>query len=516
MNTVKKSKKNLKFSSIAGLLAIMLIVIVILINVAISFFDVHLDMTPNKLYSLDDKSVDYLNSLEKEVDVYLLIDLDEIKNADDADEMLAFTTLMDQLSEYEKVNLIDIDSDENPEIINELNPEGYLDIKRGDMVVKCGDAIRKVPASEMYLYKYENDADGNQVVQNAYFQGETLIMGAIKSVVENISPSVYFLTGHGEKSTDQYYTNFVKNLKNVNYKVGNLNLSSEDAVPDDAAIIIAAAPQTDITSAEKDKLNDYLDKGGNLSLLMSPNQSNEDYENLVSIMNDYCIGMDYNKISETDSSRHLSNDEYTVMVELVDVRENSADNQTGTASDLISGNLKLDSDKITDLTSTLIDEMTAYVPYMPPSRSFFDYNGENYSTLNICPLIQTYTTAKSNNFGGSSKDEFVMDPPFYLSAYSEDPTRNDSKLVVMGNAEFIDDENLAEATTIVPLNLYLTTITWMADSNIDMDIPVKEKSFDYMTLETESDTTVVLTIIVAVPIIIALSGVIIWLKRRHS
>ncbi len=516
MNTVKKSKKNLKFTSIAGMLAAMLTVVVILINVAVSFFNIQLDMTPNKLYSLNDKTVNYLNALEEDVDIYLLMKLDDIKNASDADEMMAFTNMMEQLDEFDKVNIVDIDPNEDPEIITELNPDGLLNLQSGDMVVKCGKNIRRVPASEMYIYEYDTDADGNQVAQNAYFQGENLITGAIKSVVEGISPSIYFLTGHGEKDIDTYYTNFKKNLKNVNYKVETLNLATEEAVPEDAAIIIVAAPKNDITADEKDKLNKFMDNGGNLSLLMSPNQTNEEYENLVSIMNDYCIGMDYNKITETDTSRHLSGDENTIMVELVDVQENSKDNQTGTAEDLISGNLKLDTEKITDLTSTLIEEMSAYVPYMPSSRSFFDYNGENYSTLNICPLIQTYATAESTKFGGNEALDFVMNAPFYLSAYSEDPTRNNSKLVVMGNAEFIDDEHLSEAVTIVPLYLYLETISWMADSNIDMDIPVREKTYDYMVLETKDDTNMVLIIIVAAPIIVALSGVIIWFKRRHS
>ncbi len=516
MNTVKKSKKNLKFTSIAGILATMLIVVVILINVAVSFFDVQLDMTPNKLYSLNDTSIEYLNNLEKEVDLYFLMELEEIKNDPDADELMAFTTMLEQYSEFDKINLIDIDPDTNPDIVNELNPDGYLNIQSGDMIVKCGDAIRRVPASEMYIYQYDTDSNGNQVAQSAYFQGENLVTGAIKSVVENITPSVYFLTGHGEKSISEHYTNFEKNLKNVNYKVDELNLNTESAVPDDAAIIIVAAPQTDITSAEKDKLNKFLDRGGNLSLLMSPNQANENYENLLEIMHDYCIGMDYNRISETDSSRHITDDEYTIMVELVDVEENSESNQTGSVDDLISGNLKLDTDKVTDLTSTLIDEMSAYVPYMPASRSFFDYSGENYSDLIICPLIQTYESAKSNEYGGDETTEYVMNPPFYLSAYSQDTTRNDSKLVVMGNAEFIDDEHLPEALTIVPLNLYLSTISWMADSNIDMEIPVREKTYDYMELTTKDDTNVVLVLMVAAPVVVALTGVIIWLKRRNS
>lgn len=515
MSTVKKSKKNLKFTSIAWILALMLTVVVIFINVAVSFFDIKLDMTPNKLYTLNDNSTEYLNNLDKTVDIYLLMELEEIKNSSEADEMMAFTTMMEEYDKFDNVNLIDIDPDTNPDIVNQLNPEGYLNISSGDIVVKCGENIRKVPASEMYIYQGDYDDSGNFMADSAYFQGENLVSGAIKSVVENITPSVYFLTGHGEKAVDEHYTNFKKNLKNVNYAVKELNLSSETAVPEDAAIIIVAAPQTDITDDEKKKLDDYLDNGGNLSLLMSPNQSNEDYANLLEIMHEYCLGMDYNVITETDESRHISGDNSTILVELVDINEQQESGSTDLEG-LISDTLKLDNENLTDLTSTLIEEMSAFIPYMPPSRSFFNYNGDNYASLNICPLIQTYDTAESVKYGGNETTEFFMSAPFYLSAYSEDPTRNNSKLVVMGNAEFIDDEHLADGLTIVPLNLYLSTISWMADSNIDMNIPAREKTYDYMTLESKDDTNIVIGVMVAAPVVVALAGVLIWLKRRNS
>ena len=141
------------------------------------------------------------------------------------------------------------------------------------MVVKYGNNSKRIPGNVMYYY--EIDEENN--VQNAYFQGENYITGAIKSVVEGIMPSVYFLTGHGEKSLEENYTTFRKNLKNYNYEAKELNLMTEEAVPEDAKIVIIAGPKTDITEAEKAKLESFMDKGGNLSLLMSPNDDDIDY-----------------------------------------------------------------------------------------------------------------------------------------------------------------------------------------------------------------------------------------------
>ena len=58
-------------------------------------------------------------------------------------------------------------------------------------------------------------------------------------------------------------------------------------MPEDAALVLVAAPTKDITDAESEKLNAYLDNGGNISLLMSPNGGSFVYTNLEKIMKDY-------------------------------------------------------------------------------------------------------------------------------------------------------------------------------------------------------------------------------------
>ena len=104
MANPNKSKKNLKFTTIAWIFAVMLLVITILINVAASALNIKFDMTPNSLYTLSKTTTDYLDKLDKKVDIYLLIEMDEVR---EDDSMMAFTSMMDQYSEYDKINFID-------------------------------------------------------------------------------------------------------------------------------------------------------------------------------------------------------------------------------------------------------------------------------------------------------------------------------------------------------------------------------------------------------------------------
>lgn len=424
------------------------------------------DLTDNEninlSYEMSNITNEYLSNLDKKIDFYFLMELNDIKFAaelndftDSNNKQLSYLiSMLEQYSEYKNINFMDFDIDKNPEILSELDPDSNLDLQQGDMIIKCDNIIKKVPASEMYKIYGTYDQDGNFTEDKQYFQGENIVTSAIKAVAENIVPTVYFLTGHDEKIPGSNYTSFIKNLKCNGYETDELDLDSINKIPDNAAIIIISAPKQDLSILDKEKLNKYLDNGGNISFLMSPQNNDTIYENITEIMHEYCLDMDYSRVYETDDSKCLSGDKYFIQTQLVDISERD--------------------ENLTDITSGLIDQSDSANSYMPPSRTFSSYKWHNFSDLKICPLLEACNTAEAEAYGGSLGYTRNNSDPLWISAYSEDASRNNSKIVVMGNAEFIDDEYASEGYTIVPLYLYLTTITWMSDSNIDVGIPPKE------------------------------------------
>ena len=90
--------------------------------------------------------------------------------------------------------------------------------------------------------------------------------------------------------------------------------------------------------------------------------------------------------------------------------------------------------------------------------------------------------------------------------------------MVMGNAEFIDDSNVSQDYMIIPVNLMLSTISWMYDSDLDMDmgIAAKESTYDSFVLNSENAANTTNIVFTAVPFGVALIGLIVWLRRRYS
>ena len=86
----------------------------------------------------------------------------------------------------------------------------------------------------------------------------------------------------------------------------------------------------------------------------------------------------------------------------------------------------------------------------------------------------------------------------------------------MGNAEFMDDEHVSAGFTIVPLYLCLSSITWMYNSDVDMEIEDKSRSFDNMIFDDANQAKSVMAIFIAIPVAFVVIGAGVWIKRRNS
>lgn len=74
------------------------------------------------------------------------------------------------------------------------------------------------------------------------YAGEDLIAGAIKICTSGSLPTVYFLTGHGEKSIEDSYKIYADQLRSNNYDVKELNLDEASSMPENAKIVYLAWP----------------------------------------------------------------------------------------------------------------------------------------------------------------------------------------------------------------------------------------------------------------------------------
>lgn len=499
MNDTSLTGKNHRFTALAWVLAALVLAVAIPVNLIFDRLNINFDMTPKGMYTLTETTTKYLNELDANgtvVDVYFLNEIENIEN--DVTVLDFYQTLM-HYNEHPCFNLIDFDPDTDPETLRKINPDGIYNLKDNDFFFVCNGNTKRVQGGKIYVQQVTETSSGETVAVSEEFCAERMFTGAMMSVVEGIVPTIYFLEGHGEHPLSDF-SRLTANLANFNYACRTLNLMTETEIPDDACIIVSAGPTADLTDDEFDKLYAFTEQGGHISLLMTPNEAAVSYRNYERLMQSYCLAMDYNRIYESDNGRHKNDDPYTFMCNLMPAAPDAAD----------------------DLTAELINgEKGGLLTYMPASRSFYSIYGSNYSSLSIDTLISTETTAVAEPFGGTIEDpEKVEGKELSVAMYSVDTLRNNSKLAVFGSAEFLTDAVMNDAGMkdffVMPTYLFSATITWMQDSEIDVNIPNKETTYDTIRVGSSKEATGLLVVFIGYPLLIAVTGVIVWLRRKDA
>ncbi|ORE85236.1 hypothetical protein ATO7_15672 [Oceanococcus atlanticus] len=99
------------------------------------------------------------------------------------------------------------------------------------------------------------------------------ITAALQRLGQTSSAHLVFLTGHGERDlqddSQSGYTELSTLLQDKGLRVSRHSLATE-SLPDDAQLVVLAAPQRALTPGEINSLQRYLDQGRNLLLLSDP------------------------------------------------------------------------------------------------------------------------------------------------------------------------------------------------------------------------------------------------------
>lgn len=103
---------------------------------------------------------------------------------------------------------------------------------------------------------------------------EETITNALSRLLRSGEKRIVFLAGHGERDPDGQanhdYGKFLRHLASKGLKAVRLNLIEQKAIPEDTAVLVIASPQTDYLPGEVRLIREYLEQGGNLLWLHDP------------------------------------------------------------------------------------------------------------------------------------------------------------------------------------------------------------------------------------------------------
>lgn len=473
------NKRTLKYGTNAAIITAAVIVLAIMLNLIIGMLNLQLDLTPNKLFSLSETTVDILNELDKDVEIIGLFDDGTI--ASDS-EYKQVTDLLSLYDKYPRVTVRYVDPDRNPGIINQLDPEDTLDLRKTDFVVRS--TVNGVEKKKKLEYYDLFEVEFSQYSFSQYTTGsnaEQGFTGAIKYVTSEYTPVVYFTEGHDEYDVNYYYANLKSYLERNNFLVKTINLMTVDKMPDDAELVIIASPKKDFSYAERDVLDNYFYNGGKAIFMFDYLENDPSFDELNALLGKYNLAVNYDKVKETDESRHLAQDPYTLVV---DVKSNSI-------------------------------VPRAFNTFLTDSRSLSILkNVKDYITTT--QLITTSPTAVGEMVNKSRGDD-LAGPLDLAVAVEYKGGQKPSKIIAMGNSTFVSDSAIQVYGDFYfsNINFFLSAVNWMVEIKDDIIVPTKSYYMNRFNV-TQRQANVMSWILVAVfPLLILGTGLRVYLRRRH-
>ena len=322
---------------------------------------------------------------------------------------------------------------------------------------------------------------------------EQEITGGLVRLLNPEKRVIYFLTGHGEKSPDETgesgYSLVKRSLESKNYTVKQLNLLAENAIPDDAKVVVIAGPQQPLSQAEVDLLSAYMVGGGGMVALLEPavlTKAGDAPDPLV----DYLAAAWGVALAQ-------------------DIVVDPASRQPSAPVGAQYG------------SSPITNPIKGTASQFPTARSARVGNIPDQSVSPL-ELVLTLDQAWAETDTANLQDpatQIVFDPttdtpgPISLAVQAEN-FGSQARLVVFGDSDFPIDLNF---TFMANGDLMINSIDWTAGQ--DQLISLTPKSQTSRTLVPPQSlymNLILLLIVIVLPALALVAGIVVWVRRRRQ
>ncbi len=254
------SSRGARYGSNALVISVAFVGIVVLLNFMSSRYHYRQDLTANKTFTLSPLTVKVLQDLKQPVTAVAFFTAQGGSNMQEVQDRLKDYANQSSMFTYRFV-----DPQAEPQVANDYKVQfdGTVVMERGTR--------REI-------------ASGTD---------EENLTNAIVKVTSDSVPSVYFTTGHGERSPDDTGNNGLSMMKSAmeseNYKVATLDLKTiTDTLPADTTLLVVAGPKTPFEPAETKIISDYLGKSGRVIFMVDP----QTQTGLDSLLQDWGLKLD--------------------------------------------------------------------------------------------------------------------------------------------------------------------------------------------------------------------------------
>ena len=493
MKKLQINQKRFKYGTLATVISVIFIAVVVLVNVVVSMvldrFPAKIDLTENKLFSLSDQSIDFLKTIDKEIEVTVLSDEASLSTAGTtAKQVVEIINKYAQYASGIKINFVN--PDKNPEVITRFNDLYKGDVSSKFVIVTSGDRIKALSVTDLISSETSYNSDYTSTSTITKSTAEQAMTSALMYITDANPMKVTVLTT--ESVAD--ISSFVTLLETNGYEIETVDLLTGTIDPE-SALVVLNSPANDLSDDQITKLADYVDNSGKLgkNLLYMAAFGQKDTPKLDAFLAEWGLEVahGYTMDSNTNNLASVGSGVYGIYTKVSnETYGKDLQNSDLPALSVLSRpiNLLFASDSNGRSTEALLTtENTAYI-VPEDATSETDINSLEKQAVNIMAV--------------GAKDVYVGND------------KSTSRVMAFGSGLFVN-ASFMESNSLNNGDYALSAVHAMTGKSAGISIVAKDLTQAKLSMTQAQANVLKNVVILFIPLAIIAIGIVIWVRRRN-
>lgn len=464
------SSKNISMSAYSSTVVIISTALVVFLNVLVaelpSKYTVF-DVTSNKLYSLTDETRAMVETLQEDVNIYVLV------NEEQADSILD-TTLQNYADLNSHIRVSYVDPAVNPKFFTQYTNSS---VTYNSVIVEGSKRSKVIDYNNIYETEIDYSTYSSSVTG---YDGEGQITSAIAYVTSDDMPKIYLLEGHGETSFDDSFLSAIEK-ENVDYET--INLVNYDEVPGDAQCVMINSPTEDLSDDDTEKMLNYMNNGGDVLLISG--YTGKELANFSSLLDYYGVSVSMGLVIEADKNYYYGRNPFYLFPDITyDSITSSAYNSGSYVFVPEAQGLTINENEDTEVTALLTSSNESYVRDDLTSSDSYD------------------------------KQEGDIDGPFAVGVKCVKTVGEESSTAIIYSSKLMFTEGADSVVAGTNSKLFSGSLGNLVTHSGSVSIPVKSYGISYLVLTENNVILISLLTVIVIPFAFLVGGFIVWFRRR--
>lgn len=476
-----KNTKKIKYSINSTVLIVGAIIITLLLNGLLVAFDnkisLEIDFTKDEIYRLTEETESVIDKIDEETKIVVLY------NGQATELMTILTSVIEKYTDRnEKIKYEVVDYYSNPLALSEyVGAVKMLSSPEYAMIFVQGE---KFDVAEVSSY----------ITTTGRSNIENIITNKLATFVDGYSISeIMFTTGHGEKSN----AGFEAVLNMYNYQLRSINLQTENIPENDKSLLIINAPKDDFSSEEIEKIDGFLDRGGNVQVYFDPVVSNDELPRLESYLAEsWSVVRNHGVIVDSDK-RLESGDNTNSRYGSITVAE-IPDNEIATP----------------------IKDSKREIVYS--AANALEIASDSLATIEVKPILTTSPNSVLRELenineavpAGVMKSSYNVMLTSTRNNYTLDEKIYTGRVVVCGSSYMMD--TLIGDSRYANEDLLINSINWMRGSEAGITVRAKDIPQGALLISGGQFWGWFIGLVAVVPVLLIAFGIVVFVKRRYK